>query len=317
MKGFFTQGAALLLKKQVPLEEFAALLAPFGAARRIPGAQDWALGEETLMMDLDPGPGHLAVDVVRQPWPDDLGDPHHTPMVFAAWSTGSFGPCAFPRGFERACQQAWIWPEAQREKPAHQAFVRLRTTYTFGKTPNEAALPEKYNPQHELQLLTRVAAALARHEAVVCYFNSSGEVVLPPERLHESLAWAQESGFPPIDAWTNVRFFKLSGEAEGWFLMDTVGNWQLDLPDHEVFLPGQKYDFKEAEGFLRNLSLYLLQNGQVFRDGDTIEGPGEIHWRAKKHEESFTAPPRQVLRWFAEDGQEPPSQLRTTRPQDT
>ncbi len=323
MKGLFTQGAMLLLERPIELAELEPLLAPFGTPRAIPGSDQWPLGLATLLLPLAPPPpegangaagaeggsGHVAIDVVPHPWPDDMGDPETSPEVFTAWSTGHFGPFAFPQGFERACQQAWVWPEAQAKPPSHQAFIRLRTSYIFGAGPDGNVMPENYDPLLELIRLTQLAQALASHPAVVCYFNPSGESVLPVKSLNEALAWARENKLPPLDVWSNVRFFNLGGIADGWFLMDSVGMWQLDTPDHEVFLPGDQYDFKEVEGFLRNVALFVLSQEHPIEDGDTIDGPGGVHWRAHSHAESFTAPPRRVLRWFAVDGIQPPPEL--------
>lgn len=319
MKGFFTQGVALLLESKVELEELAPLLANFGEPRRIPGAPDWARGGESLLLPFLGGAGQLAIDIVDRPWPDEMGagergSAEEQPELLKAWTTGYFGPFAFPRAYERACRQAWIWKEAQTEPPRHQAFIRVRTTYQFGEDGKSGPPPDEANPLVELQALTAVTTALARHPAVVCYFNPSGEVVLPPTSLAEATRWAEEQELPPLDLWSNVRFLNLEGVADGWYLMDTVGMWQLDITDHEIVLPGKTYDFQEVEGFLRNVSLYLMNHGPVFDDGDTIDGPGGVNWRAMSCEESFTAPPRPTIRWFAVDGTEAPPILADPQP---
>lgn len=320
MKGFFTQGLVLLLDRNVELAELAALVAgparadglAAGALHRISGAGDWTRGEESLLLPFGADGGHLAIDVVQQPWPDELVERGDAPQLGTSAAAGYFGPFAFPYCFERACRQAWIWKEAQQSPPAHQAFARVRTTYAF-TPPGAAAVaePEIKNPLLELQAATAVAQALCSHPAVVCYFDPSGETVLPPERFSEAVKWAEEQRLPPLDVWSNVRFLSLEGVADGWYLMDTVGMWQLDIPDHEIFLPGKTYDFQEVEGFLRNVSLYLMNHGPVFADGDTIEGPGGIDWKAANCDDSFTMPPRPVVRWFADDGTEPPPELST------
>lgn len=316
MKGFFTQGVALLLERKIALDELAPLLEPFGEPRRISGALDWARGGESLLVPFLGGAGQVAIDIVDRPWPDmgagDLNSLEDRPELLKAWTTGYFGPFVFPHAFERACRQAWIWKEAQAQPPRHQAFVRVRTTYQFREGTGEP--PEAANPLVELQALTAVATAIARHPAVVCYFNPSGEVVLPSASLEEAARWAEDQKVPPLDVWSNVRFFNLEGVADGFFLMDTVGMWQLDIADHEIVLPGKTYDFQEVEGFLRNVSLYLMNHGPIFDDGDTIDGPGGVNWRARTCEESFTAPPRPTVRWFAVDGTEAPPILADSAP---
>lgn len=312
MKGLFTQGAALLLTRPLPVGELLPLLAPFGEPRRLESSGKWTLGGETLLCAFGER-GQVAIDVVERPWPDEMGDPEAEPELFGAWSNGHFGPFTFPGGFERAARQAWIWKEAQVEPPAHRAFVRLRTSYVFGAQPGDPVTPENVNPLEELQALTRVALALSRHPAVIAYFNASGETLLPPERLTEALEWAAQEEVPPLDVWSNVRFLTLDGLVDGWFLMDTVGMLQLDVPDHEIFLPGKTYDFREAEGFLRNVALYVMNHGPVFADGDTIDGPGGKNWVARSYDDSFTMPPRPVIRWFAEGTEAPEALLQPSR----
>lgn len=97
------------------------------------------------------------------------------------------------------------------------------------------------------------------------------------ESLEASLAFGQRANVPPLDALCNVRLFNVD---DGWLVMDTVGNGQLgrpDLPDLEVCLrKDKKYDLGEIDVFLRNTTLYVLRQGEVFRDGDTIDGPGGV-----------------------------------------
>ena len=100
---------------------------------------------------------------------------------------------------------------------------------------------------------------------------------------------------------------------EGWLVMDTVGNGQLglpDLPDLEACTTNKKnYDLQQIDVFLRNTTLYLLRQGEVFRDGDTIDGPGGVRWRARIRRCGLIDPPRRTLRFFPEDGTKPPDAL--------
>jgi hypothetical protein len=314
MKGFFTQGAALLATRAVDLHEIEPLLRQFGELRTQTRSDDWAIGGAGFLVPINSAPkGHVAVDCVSRPWPDDMGDPKSSPMLFGAWSTGHFGPFAYPRGLERACQQSWRWPDAKAVAPRHRAFIRLKSSYCYGAGPNDPVIPADYDPLSELRFLTSIAAAVASHPAVTCYFNPNGETLLSPSALGESIAWAEKADLPPLDVWSNVRFFNLNGVADGWYLMDTVGMSQLDAADHEAFLPGNRYEFPKVDNFLRNAAHYLMTHGPVIKDGDTMDGPGGIRWQAKTYGNSFTDPPREVLRWFAVDGTQPPPQLLAER----
>ncbi len=106
--------------------------------------------------------------------------------------------------------------------------------------------------------------------------------------------------------WTNVRLFRATEE---WSLMDTVGNGQLDLPDLEAVYLTDKFQPSEVEGFLRSASLYLLQGDEEVEDGDTADGPGQIHWMAMQCPDALSDPPRPTIRWIPQDDSEPPEEL--------
>src|SRR5690349_13998994 len=120
MKGFFSQGAALLAKDRIEVPELEPLLHPFGELRPLRGTSDWTMGNDGFLVPLIPSAnGYLAVDFVERTWPDDMGDPQSSSMLFGAWSLGHFGPFAYPRGLQRAREQAWAWPEAKEVATLH------------------------------------------------------------------------------------------------------------------------------------------------------------------------------------------------------
>src|SRR5256885_16386689 len=97
-------------------------------------------------------------------------------------------------------------------------------------------MPADCDPLAELRFVTSVALAILDHPRALAYFNPNGEVLLPAKLVRDSLAHAAEHGLPPLDLWSGVRLYNLE---EGWTLMDSVGNEQLDMPDHEaVFQKG-------------------------------------------------------------------------------
>jgi hypothetical protein len=110
--------------------------------------------------------------------------------------------------------------------------------------------------------------------------------------------------------YSNVRLFNVD---DGWLVMDTVGNGQLgapDLPDLEVCMrKDRNYNLQSVDAFLRNTTLYVLRRGEVFRDGDTIDGPGDVRWRAWNRRCGLLEPPRRTIRFFPEDGTAPPDVL--------
>ncbi|MGB0581276.1 MAG: DUF4261 domain-containing protein [Limisphaerales bacterium] len=306
-KGFFTQGVCILLERAVSLDQIEAALADFEIVGRAEADESWAFRGASVSLAYRPeSKGAVFVDVVEQTWPDDMGKPTDEPMIFTAWSMGHFGPFAYPGGLERASEQCWHWEEGKRTAARHQAFLRIRSTYVIGAEDDSPVMPEDYAAFPELEFITQVAGALIRLTDALCYFNPNGEILMDQAGLASAIEFSKENDLPPLDVWTNVRVNTLSEE---WAAMDTVGCGQLDIPDSEAFSRVSTYDFNEVANFLRNVTLYLLNNGDVFNDGDTMDGPGNIQWQVFHESESLNDPPRDVLRWKPMDGVDVPAEF--------
>ncbi|HEY3353510.1 MAG TPA: DUF4261 domain-containing protein [Polyangia bacterium] len=163
----------------------------------------------------------------------------------------------------------------------------------------------------ELMALTGVIRALTRVPGALAYVNPSGETLLLPANLDETVAFAGQHGRLPLEVWTNVRMMKLTGLADGWMLMDTVGLGQLDLPDHEAVFHEGDFDPNEVARFLRNVSLYVTGAGDVIQEGHTLDGKGGMNWRAQRFEDGVSGPPRPTVRLFPTRGSAIPGQLRS------
>jgi hypothetical protein len=303
MKGLFTQGVAVLFAAPPSVDSLAELL-PEPSARK-PAASEWAMGGPTLVLPLDLEVNGLwAVDVVDRPWPDDMGHPQESPMLFASWTMGHFGPYAFPNGLERACGQSRLSPGAPAAAKRHTAFVRLRSSYIFGAKPEAKVAPPNYDPVAELTQLTGLVGRLLRHPDALCYFNPNGEVLCEPQAFAETAAFNAERQRPHLDLWTNVRMWNAGG---GVFVMDSLGLGQLDRVDHEVIFRPAHVEPGEIAAFVRNLSFYSMSQRPVFDNGHTVDGPGGV-WRVTVSDKSAVSPPRPVLRW-ARDGETLPETL--------
>jgi hypothetical protein len=181
------------------------------------------------------------------------------------------------------------WPG---ELPAHVGHVRLR-----GRGGDGVAA---------LRALTDAARALLEHPAALAYVNPAGEAVRDRAALDASLARHDPRGIPPVDLWSSVRRVDRD---DGWATMDTVGMAQLGVRDHEACFLAARYRAGDIEAFLRNVSIHLVRRGDVIADGDTVDGPGGVAWRAYRLQQGLRPPARPVLRWFPEDGSEPPEAL--------
>ena len=306
-KGQFTQGFCLLCERAPSLDDLAGALGEFEIVKRTEAMGSWTFGGPTLVISFLPAAnGYVAVDVVDKTWPDHMGDPKNDPeMIFGAWAMGNFGPYAFPGGLARASQQCWGWSAGKTIAQKHRAFVRIRTSYAFGAKDDDPIIPQNYDPMAELEFTTKVTVALLAVPGILCYFNPNGEVLRHADGVRESLNWGWSHQLPPLDLWSNVRLFNFNEE---WSLMDTVGNSQLDMADVECVF-SRTYEPGEVDGFLRNASLYLLKNGEVIKDNDTMDGPGNVRWQATSLEQGIIDPPRRVIRFVPQDGRQLPREL--------
>ena len=311
-KGLFTGCTVALFEKAPTVEALEEALASFGVRARSSssGENPW-LGGPGVMLEMESGLGGVvSVDIVEEPWPDDMGDPEQQPELFGAWTLGALGPFTFPGSLERAVQQAREW-DAGAAARDHRAFVRIRPSYVLGKGPEEPVLPEGYDPIVELYQLTAVARALLDLPDSLGYFNPSGEVLMNKTVLDSSMHFHAENELPPFEAWAAIRVFQL-GDIDGWTVMDTIGMEQLELRDQEVCFPEGACDPNEVAVFLRNLALYLLSDQPDIHSGDTIDGPGG-NWSALLVEESLAPAPRGTIRWTRVEDEIPAALKQTKR----
>jgi hypothetical protein len=321
-KGLFTQGVMVLTERVTDADSVERALAPFEVGKRRPaeGEKNWISGYATwLIPHRREANGLVIVDVVDAPWPDGMGDPQSpdkgTQMLFGAWSMGFMGPFSWPGTLARARQlaEATGRPDAAEAAGRHNSFVRIRASYAMGGDENAPVIPEGYDGPAELEFVTSVARALSRVPGALCYFNPGGETLYTPDGLEREVHEMKARDLPPLPVWSGVRLLRPE-DAAPWAVADTVGMGQLDVDDHEACFRADKYPVAEVLDFVRNTTLYVLRNGPVIKDGHTTDGPGG-RWRAMEAEEGMIPAPRPVLRWFPEDGSEPPARMRQrTRP---
>lgn len=98
-----------------------------------------------------------------------------------------------------------------------------------------------------------------------------------------------ESRFSPLNLACTVRAFNIAGSEQDEFVMDSLGLFLFGLPDVQVH--AHSVDRGEVESDIWSLAHYLLDNGDVIENGDTV---GEHHYRCQ-HENALIGPPREVL----------------------
>jgi Domain of unknown function (DUF4261) len=151
----------------------------------------------------------------------------------------------------------------------------------------------------ELEFVTQIAAALVDLPEVLCFFNPSGECVRHARRFRDWLSRYGSTGRLPFEFWSNIRFFKFDDLNPEWWMLDTVGMVQFDVPDHEAWFRAGTHDPTEIANFLRDLCIYAVEKAPTIKDGD-------VTVNAKR---GRMMPQRRVVRWFERCGQDLPDEL--------
>ncbi|MGE5675308.1 MAG: DUF4261 domain-containing protein [Mycobacterium leprae] len=303
MKGIFTQGIMVLLEQAPAASELERCLAGFPLYGQRPGSGIGTAGGPTYAVLLPQSErGTVLVDLVDQPWPDDMGHRNGNMGLMTAWRTGHFGPLTHPGSLGRALGHSRGWPEAGTAVGRHRAFLRLRTTYEASTDLSRSGLPGEgvalvptgMKAVSELIFLTRLALALLSLPGALCYFNPAGEVLATGDQLNQALDRQAATGALPLEIWANRRLHRWRRD---WFCLDLVGLQQLDTADHEAFFLEGRYAAVDVASFLLDMARYLLAEGPVIRQGDTADGPRGEQWQAHIADEATMAPERPVLRW--------------------
>jgi Domain of unknown function (DUF4261) len=299
-KGVFTQCLAILCAEAPTAKDLEETLSATWQCEVAPPADDRYVGGPGVSLDFRPDVGgQLAVDILDEPWPDRLGEGASDPDLYSAWKQGAFGPATFPEALERAKLQSWAAPSALEAVEKHRACIRIRTTYA-SRAPDEASAavtPLDHDSRAELQLSTDVAAALASADDSRVLFAPAGEVIREAAALPERIAAARGVGLPPLDLWINTRAYAVE---EGWHLVDTVGAAQLGLPDVELALP-PAVGPDPVVGYAYNVIAYLVDEGDVLRSGDAVEGPDGQTWQVARFDNPLVDPPRDTVLLAPED----------------
>lgn len=153
---------------------------------------------------------------------------------------------------EGACQLSWLWKDAE-------ATMRGHTTHAIVTVLSDAS------PVERAKLLTQVTAALLRAsvDPVGVYWGTAALVIAPS--MFRKMAVEVLPTDNPLPIWIN---FAVGPNDDGTFSGFTKGLAAFDLMEFETG------NAAESPGELRerlmNLSEYIMENGPVIKDGDTV-----------------------------------------------
>jgi hypothetical protein len=153
---------------------------------------------------------------------------------------------------EGPCAASWLWPDAAKVLKHHVAHLVVTVLSEAG-------------PVERARLLTQVTASILATcpEAVGVYWGDAA-LVLPPALFQEFTTQILPSG-PPLYLWVDFRVGKTAGGKSSGFTtgLAALGHMEFETQDS----PEPPDELRERFFGLAN---YVLENGPVIRDGDTI-----------------------------------------------
>jgi hypothetical protein len=182
-------------------------------------------------------------------------------------------PAPYPASdLEGPIATSWMWPP---EPPIDS--IRGHRSHLLITMMGGAA-----SPVRRRLILTAVTALAAKRPGVMAvYWGDATLVVFPPvfvnmaEKIHSPEA-------PPLYLWVDLRAFQNEDGSTGLFTtgLAPLGHMEIEIPRIEMG-PG------ELREWLLNIMYYLLQNGPVLKDGQTIGMTAEQQIRIRHCASSF------------------------------
>jgi len=181
--------------------------------------------------------------------------------------------------YAKSVQQTWDWQgvDAVVENCHHRALIT-------------DLLATRLDRHSRLELMQKVVQALL--SVIDCdaiHWRPSQKMVNPQDFLHNQTLADPD----PLFGALNVRMFNIQNTNPPTFVMDTMGLAVLGLPDIQCHF--MELAPPSIANLLYSLGYYLLENGDVINDGETVQGLTlDDRWHCH-HEIALVAPEREVL----------------------
>src|SRR6201999_2807065 len=121
------------------------------------------------------------------------------------------------------------------------------------------------DPVRRRLTLTAVTALAATQPEVMAVYWGDASLVIFPRLFVEMAEEINTPQSPPLYLWVDLRAFRNEDGTTGMF---TVG--LAKLGHMEIEIPRIKMEIGELREWLRDIICYLLENGPVLLDGQTI-----------------------------------------------
>ena len=186
----------------------------------------------------------------------------------------------YPDDLEGPIASTWLWP---REPPIenvkqHRSFLHI------------TMMGSAEDPVRRRLTLTAVTALAAKQSGVMAVYWGDASLVIFPRLFIEMAEEINTPQSPPLYLWVDLRAFPNEDGTTGLF---TIGLTKLG--HMEIEIPRIQMEIGELREWLRDIICYLLENGPVLLDGQTIGMSAEQQIRIR-HRPSIFGHPGQVIR---------------------
>jgi len=165
-------------------------------------------------------------------------------------------------------EQNWHWNEAK--EIVEKCKYEIAITDFLGRS---------LEPRVRIVLMQQMLFALSKVCKPTVIVSEHGEKLIDPELFLEDCS---DTNFVALDLVVNVRLFNVDDPNYGKLLMDTIGLHALGISDFQFFFNDEKMVTSVANRFW-DYSYYLMEVGDIIKNGDTVEGINEgIVWKCEK-----------------------------------
>lgn len=184
-----------------------------------------------------------------------------------------------PEKYESAFQQSWSFPEVRK--------VVATTKFSVLVTDLMASALE---PKDRIHLFLKALMGITEALPCTVIYWPLTEQFVEVQSLRSAFARSVSSACSsgPL----NVRFFNISN-SPGDMVMDTLGLGALGQTDLQCHFRGM--DPQAVARILLNTAVYLLENGDVIENGQTVQGRSPMEKWKCQYEDSLLKPSRVVL----------------------
>jgi hypothetical protein len=186
----------------------------------------------------------------------------------------------YPDDLEGPIATSWLWPLEPPIENVKQHRSFLQVTMIGGAE----------DPVRRRLTLTAVIALAAKQSGVMAVYWGDASLVIFPQLFVDMAEEINTSQSPPLCLWVDLRAFRNEDGTTGLFTTGLAA-----LGHMEIEIPRIKMEVGELREWLLEIMCYLLENGPVLMDGQTIGMSAEQQIRIR-HCPSIFGHPGRVIR---------------------